>query len=75
MFVRTHHMVYFTQLIYSVLYFNNNLSKAMKHNLCLGDKLLSEKENLFQDFEIRGLDSGKKIEPPDMKINTILASL
>ena len=50
MFVRTHHMVYFTQLIHSVLYFNYNLSKAIKHNLCLGDKLLSEKKNLFQEL-------------------------
>ena len=40
MFVRTHRMVYFKQLKYRVLYFNYNLSKAVKHNLCLGDKLL-----------------------------------
>lgn len=49
MFVRTHHMVYFKQLKYSVLYFNYNLSKAVKHNLCLGDKLLGtfrEKESI-----------------------------
>lgn len=78
MFVRTHRMVYFKQLKYRVLYFNYNLSKAVKHNLCLGDKLLGtfgEKKSLFQDFEIRGLNSSKKIETPDMKINTILASL
>ena len=77
MFVRTHHIVYFKQLKYSVLYFNYNLVKLLNIISVLGTScwVLSEKKSLFQDFEIRGLDSGKKIQPPDMKINTILASL
>ena len=42
MFVRTHHMVYFKQLKYSVLYFNYNLSKTVKDNL----KIRKQEENV-----------------------------
>lgn len=66
-------MIYFKQLICSVLYFSYNLSKAVKKSVCLGGKLLDAFRR--KDFEIRALDAGQEIEASDAKINPTLTSL
>ena len=48
-YVKTHCMIYFKQLIYSVLYFSYNLSKAVKKSLSVLEAscwMLSEERTL-----------------------------